>query len=123
MNYEDENLNVAIPFFIVHGNHDDPSGDGQVTVRHNDGWKTDSAGVATVSGDGKQTVFRIPHGLDFPEPDDPRMLRHVKVVAGVTAGSRDAAGAVISVLGLGQALEGDLLALLFGNVLAVFGRL
>lgn len=26
VNYEDENLNVAIPVFSIHGNHDDPSG-------------------------------------------------------------------------------------------------
>ena len=68
------------------------SGSGQVIVRHNDGWKTESAGVARLDGDGKRTVFRIPHGLDFPEPDDPRMLRHVTIVPLITAGSRDAAG-------------------------------
>ena len=28
-NYMDENINVAIPVFSIHGNHDDPSGDGQ----------------------------------------------------------------------------------------------
>lgn len=28
VNYEDENLNVAIPVFTIHGNHDDPSGSG-----------------------------------------------------------------------------------------------
>lgn len=27
-NYEDANINVAIPVFSIHGNHDDPSGDG-----------------------------------------------------------------------------------------------
>ena len=27
-NYEDQNINVAIPVFSIHGNHDDPSGDG-----------------------------------------------------------------------------------------------
>lgn len=27
-NYEDSNINVAIPVFSIHGNHDDPSGDG-----------------------------------------------------------------------------------------------
>lgn len=27
-NYEDTNINVAIPVFSIHGNHDDPSGDG-----------------------------------------------------------------------------------------------
>ena len=27
-NYEDENINVGIPVFSIHGNHDDPSGDG-----------------------------------------------------------------------------------------------
>ena len=28
VNYEDEDINVAIPVFAIHGNHDDPSGDG-----------------------------------------------------------------------------------------------
>lgn len=27
-NYEDTNINVALPVFSIHGNHDDPSGDG-----------------------------------------------------------------------------------------------
>jgi double-strand break repair protein MRE11 len=26
VNYEEPNFNVAIPIFVVHGNHDDPSG-------------------------------------------------------------------------------------------------
>ena len=26
VNYEDEDINVAIPVFSIHGNHDDPSG-------------------------------------------------------------------------------------------------
>ncbi|KIV93755.1 DNA repair protein (mre11) [Exophiala mesophila] len=28
VNYEDENINVSIPVFSIHGNHDDPSGQG-----------------------------------------------------------------------------------------------
>ena len=28
VNYEDPNLNIAIPVFSIHGNHDDPSGEG-----------------------------------------------------------------------------------------------
>ena len=28
INYEDENFNVGLPFFIIHGNHDDPTGSG-----------------------------------------------------------------------------------------------
>jgi double-strand break repair protein MRE11 len=27
-NYEDANFNVGLPFFIIHGNHDDPTGSG-----------------------------------------------------------------------------------------------
>lgn len=28
VNYEDEDINIAIPVFSIHGNHDDPTGDG-----------------------------------------------------------------------------------------------
>jgi DNA repair exonuclease SbcCD nuclease subunit len=30
INYEDENLNVGLPVFSIHGNHDDPQGVGAV---------------------------------------------------------------------------------------------
>lgn len=30
INYEDPNLNVGIPVFSIHGNHDDPQGAGPV---------------------------------------------------------------------------------------------
>ncbi|KAG0242360.1 Double-strand break repair protein mre11a [Actinomortierella wolfii] len=30
VNYQDPNLNIAIPVFSIHGNHDDPSGDGNL---------------------------------------------------------------------------------------------
>ncbi|KAJ3625365.1 hypothetical protein Zmor_004289 [Zophobas morio] len=30
VNYEDANYNVSIPVFVIHGNHDDPSGDGNL---------------------------------------------------------------------------------------------
>jgi len=26
VNWQDENLNVSLPVFIIHGNHDDPTG-------------------------------------------------------------------------------------------------
>jgi double-strand break repair protein MRE11 len=32
INYEDPNLNVAIPCFSIHGNHDDPQGTGPVSL-------------------------------------------------------------------------------------------
>lgn len=31
VNYEDENLNISMPVFSIHGNHDDPSGHGWVS--------------------------------------------------------------------------------------------
>jgi len=31
INYEDPNLNVGIPVFSIHGNHDDPQGTGAVS--------------------------------------------------------------------------------------------
>ncbi|KAH8677611.1 Metallo-dependent phosphatase-like protein [Xylariales sp. PMI_506] len=30
VNYEDPDMNISIPVFSIHGNHDDPSGDGQL---------------------------------------------------------------------------------------------
>ena len=32
INYEDPNLNVGIPVFSIHGNHDDPQGAGAVSA-------------------------------------------------------------------------------------------
>jgi DNA repair exonuclease SbcCD nuclease subunit len=32
INYEDPNMNVSIPTFSIHGNHDDPQGAGPVCV-------------------------------------------------------------------------------------------
>lgn len=32
INYEDPNLNVGIPVFSIHGNHDDPQGAGPVSL-------------------------------------------------------------------------------------------
>ena len=31
VNYEDPNLNISIPVFSIHGNHDDPQGTGPVS--------------------------------------------------------------------------------------------
>ncbi|KAJ2612080.1 meiotic recombination [Coemansia sp. RSA 1804] len=32
VNYEDPNLNIALPVFSIHGNHDDPAGDGNLSA-------------------------------------------------------------------------------------------
>lgn len=32
VNYEDPNLNVSIPVFSIHGNHDDPTGQKQISA-------------------------------------------------------------------------------------------
>ncbi|KAJ2696119.1 meiotic recombination [Coemansia sp. IMI 209128] len=32
VNYEDPNLNISLPVFTIHGNHDDPSGDGNLSA-------------------------------------------------------------------------------------------
>ena len=32
INYEDPNLNIGIPIFSIHGNHDDPQGAGPVRI-------------------------------------------------------------------------------------------
>lgn len=34
INYEDDNLNVGLPVFSIHGNHDDPQGAGSVCSIH-----------------------------------------------------------------------------------------
>jgi DNA repair exonuclease SbcCD nuclease subunit len=34
VNYEDPNLNISIPVFSIHGNHDDPQGTGPVSLRY-----------------------------------------------------------------------------------------
>jgi len=34
INYEDPNLNVSLPVFSIHGNHDDPQGAGAVSLFH-----------------------------------------------------------------------------------------
>lgn len=36
INYEDPNLNIAIPVFSIHGNHDDPQGTGPVSYAVHD---------------------------------------------------------------------------------------
>lgn len=68
------------------------SGDGEVRVSGNDGWKTDSAGIARFSGDGKTRRFRIGHGLDFAQPLDPRAWNRISIVPTVVAGSAAAVG-------------------------------
>lgn len=32
INYEDQNMNVGLPVFSIHGNHDDPQGVGHVRI-------------------------------------------------------------------------------------------
>lgn len=36
VNYEDENINVGLPVFSIHGNHDDPQGAGPVSLLESD---------------------------------------------------------------------------------------
>lgn len=35
VNYEDPHINIAIPIFSIHGNHDDPSGKLMFTIIYN----------------------------------------------------------------------------------------
>jgi double-strand break repair protein MRE11 len=32
VNYQDPNINISLPVFIIHGNHDDPCGQGQYSA-------------------------------------------------------------------------------------------
>lgn len=34
VNYEDENLNISVPVFAIHGNHDDPTREVYIWKRH-----------------------------------------------------------------------------------------
>lgn len=52
---------------------------GTVRVGDVDGWKTTNRGSTTITGDGATTTFDVPHGLDFSDPGDSRMLDVVKV--------------------------------------------
>lgn len=60
------------------------SGFGSVRVRDNDGWATETEGRTALVGDGATTQFVIPHGLDFSDPADNRMLNHVKIRPRIT---------------------------------------
>ena len=52
MNYEDENLNVGLPVFSIHGNHDDPQGVGAVS------FKDDSSLVVVADCKGSLALLR-----------------------------------------------------------------
>lgn len=32
VNYEDGNMNIGLPVFTIHGNHDDPAGSGRLSA-------------------------------------------------------------------------------------------
>jgi parallel beta-helix repeat protein len=57
------------------------SGIGTVSVFANNGWHTENNGTIEFTGNGKTTLFTIPHGIDFSDPDDYRMLNYIKMVA------------------------------------------
>jgi hypothetical protein len=65
------------------------SGIGRVIVRRNIGWKTENQGIATLRGNGSDKVLKFNHGLDFHEPDDPSMLKYVKIFVILTPVSKD----------------------------------
>lgn len=50
VNYEDPNLNIAIPVFSIHGNHDDPQGTGPVCDLYDSSRALDLHGVAFQEG-------------------------------------------------------------------------
>lgn len=73
VNYEDPNLNVGIPVFSIHGNHDDPQGTGPVssfgdmtcTVRREGNWSEDDsqrpcllAGKVTCTASGDSLALK-----------------------------------------------------------------
>jgi parallel beta-helix repeat protein len=68
------------------------SGDGTATVECNNGWNTETRGIATFSGDATNNTFVIPHGLDFSDPADGRMLDVLKIFSNIKPMTEDAAG-------------------------------
>ncbi|KAF5277199.1 hypothetical protein FQR65_LT03905 [Abscondita terminalis] len=78
VNYEDPNLNVSIPVFSIHGNHDDPTGNKQISVldviaasglmnyfgRCNDFNKIDVKPILLRKGQSKLALFGLSHIKD-----------------------------------------------------------
>ncbi|KAF5306956.1 hypothetical protein FQA39_LY00186 [Lamprigera yunnana] len=78
VNYEDPNLNVCIPVFSIHGNHDDPTGNKQISVldviaasglinyfgRSNDFSKVDIKPILLQKGKTKLAIYGLSHIKD-----------------------------------------------------------
>ncbi|KAK4874208.1 hypothetical protein RN001_013568 [Aquatica leii] len=78
VNYEDPNLNVSIPVFTIHGKHDDPTGNKQISVldilaasglinyfgRCNDFKKVDIKPILLQKGEVKLAIYGLSHIKD-----------------------------------------------------------
>ena len=64
-NYHDPNLNVAIPVFTIHGNHDDPTGCGAANAGMTLSVLNTLADAGVVNYFGKQVSFVVHPSLSF----------------------------------------------------------
>ncbi|KAK5641333.1 hypothetical protein RI129_009880 [Pyrocoelia pectoralis] len=78
VNYEDPNLNISVPVFSIHGNHDDPTGNKQISVldviassglinyfgRFNDYNKVDIKPILLKKGQSKLAIYGLSHIKD-----------------------------------------------------------
>lgn len=55
------------------------SGVGKVVIRSNYGWKTENQGIVEFSGNGVERFYQFAHNLDFSDPENPNMLKYVKI--------------------------------------------
>jgi double-strand break repair protein MRE11 len=59
VNYQDPNINISLPVFIIHGNHDDPCGQGQYSALD----ILSSAGL--INYFGKQVSSKLKKTIDY----------------------------------------------------------
>jgi len=58
----DPNINISLPVFIIHGNHDDPSGDGLYSALD----ILSTSGLINYFGKQKKSALVLSHILGVP---------------------------------------------------------
>ena len=100
MNYEDPNINIAIPVFTIHGNHDDPGGEANLCAvdllamsgfvnyfgKVNDLTHVDLCPILLRKGNCKLALYGMGNIRDERLN---RMFRHGKIQVSTPVGSTD----------------------------------